>query len=141
MFFPLHSVLATRSFLMASNVSENCLKFAQTNSAEFQLCSNFMLSIQAIMHHFSSWFWTMKLLILVVSSTLLLNTLKSCGLMFFPSDWFCEIREVALFYLCNKINSHLNICLCIHLFDLFEWLKTSFPHIWRLWFLWEISMR
>jgi len=99
-------VLAPRSFLMASNMSENCLKFAQTNSAEFQLCSNFMLSIQAIMHHFSSWFWSMKLLILVGSSTLLLNTLKSCGLMFFPSDWFCEIREVALFYLCNKINSY-----------------------------------
>jgi len=35
---------------MASNVSENCLKFAQTNSAEFQLCSNLLYAFHTSYH-------------------------------------------------------------------------------------------
>jgi len=35
---------------MASNVSEICLKFAQTNSAEFELCSNLLYAFHTSYH-------------------------------------------------------------------------------------------
>ena len=97
-----------------------CLKIAWNLHKQILLnfsfvATYFMLSIQAIMHHFSSWFWSMKLLILVGSSTLLLNTLKSCGLMFFPSDWFCELREVALFFTFVIKSIHIETFVCAYI--------------------------